>query len=111
MTKDFSNANTGRVYDTIAEATAEPEQTRKPRKEYTDDDRAAFMAAGTTTGRKGCKAVRINMAFPPDLHDYIRIMARVRGQTITEFTNDVIRASMETNAETYEQAKAFRAAF
>jgi len=111
--KDFSTVNTGRVYDAIAEATAEPEQEqqqaeRKPRREYTDAEKAAYMQAGATKGRKGCKMVRINMAFTPEVHAYIKTMARVRGESITDFTNYIFTRSMEDNAEIYEKAKAFR---
>jgi hypothetical protein len=120
--KDFSSVNTGRVYGTIAEATAEPEQqemqeaqeeqrTRKPRKTYTEQEQQEFMAAGATKGRKGCKAIRINMAFTPDVHDYIKTMARVRGESITDFTNYIFGRSMEENREIYERAKAFKESF
>lgn len=117
--KDFSSVNTGRVYGTIAEATAEPEQqeaqeeqrTRKPRKTYTEQEQQEFMAAGATKGRKGCKAIRINMAFTPDVHDYIKTMARVRGESITDFTNYIFARSMEENREIYERAKAFKESF
>ena len=118
MAKDFSKANTDRVYNTIADATAEPEeqqaqevqdtqQGRKPRKTYTDEEKAQFMAEGKTKGRKDCKAIRINMAFAPAVHEYIKTMARVRGESITDFTNYIFTRSMEENAETYQRAKEF----
>ena len=55
--------------------------------------------------------VRVNMAFTPTVHDYIRIMASVRGETITEFTNQVFLKSMAENAELYKQAQEFRKSF
>ena len=116
--KNFLTANTSRVYSAIAEATAEPaqqeeqaQQTRKPRKTYTAQEAQEMQAAGTTRGRKGIKQLRINMAFTPEIHDYIRTMAGVRGETVTEFTNAVFKRSMEENAELYEQAKAFHKKF
>ena len=123
--KDFSNANMDRVYGTIADATAEPEEqqaqevqqeqdtqnTRKPRKTYTDEEKAQFMAEGKTKGRKDCKAIRINMAFAPAVHEYIKTMARVRGESITDFTNKVFEQHMKENAEVYERAKAFKDMF
>ena len=113
--KDFSAANTGRVYDTITEATADPTQqaqeVQHPRKTY-DAQRAQKMRdAGTTQGRKGCRAARINMAFPTEIHDYIRTMARVRGESVTAFTNYVFTQSMKENAELYEKAKTFKESF
>lgn len=117
--KDFSTANTGRVYSTITEATAEPEQqeaqeaqqTRKERKTYTEQEQQEFRAAGATKGRKGCKAIRINMAFSPEVHEYIKTMARVRGESITDFTNYIFTRSMEENAEVYQRAKEFKESF
>lgn len=106
--KDFSTANTGRVYDAIADATAQDEQEiyeRKPRRTYSDAEKKDAMDALNTQGRKGLKAMRINMAFSPELHDYIRIMAGVRGQTITEFVNEILAQSLEQNRDTYERAK------
>lgn len=63
---------------------------------------------GRTQGRKGCKAVRINMAFTPATHLYIKTMARVRGQTISEFTAEVFAQHLKENASVYEMAKTFR---
>lgn len=60
-----------------------------------------YLTDRRTQGRKGIKMPRINMAFTPEVHDYIRTMAQARGQTITQFTEDVFRKSMESNAEAY----------
>lgn len=116
--KDFSQVNTGRAYNQIEEAIAAPAQepqqtqeTQNQRKPYTEKRAQEMRAAGTTQGRKGCKAVRINMAFTPDVHDYIKTMARVRGESVTDFTNYVFRQSMEDNAALYEQAKTFQKTF
>lgn len=113
--KDFTAANTGRVYSVITEATAEPEQqtqeVQKQRKTYDAQEAREMQDAGTTQGRKGCKAIRINMAFTPEVHEYIKTMARVRGESVTDFTNYVFKQSMTDNADLYEQAKAFQKSF
>lgn len=111
--KDFTAANTGRVYNAITEATAEPQaqEVQHPRKVYSEQQAQEMRQAGTTQGRKGCKAIRINMAFSPEIHEYIKVMARVRGESVTDFTNYVFRQSMEENAELYEKAKAFQESF
>ena len=113
--KDFTQANTGRVYNAITEATADPAQqpqeVQHPRKVYSTQQAQEMRQAGTTQGRKGCKAIRINMAFTPEIHEYIQTMARVRGESVTDFTNYVFRQSMEDNAALYEQAKAFQESF
>ena len=110
--KDFSTVKTGGVYDAIAQATAEPapeaipvrERGRKP----TAEEIQLAREQSRTRGRKGVKMLRINMAFTPETHDYIKTMAQISGLTITQFTELVFKRSMEDNAALYEQAKAFR---
>ena len=112
--KDFSAMNAAPVYNTIADATepvqqeSAPVKTRKPVQAYSPEKAAEMAAAGTTRGRKGCALHRINMAFSDEVHEYITIMARVRGETITQFTNYIFKKSIEDNAEVYEKAKAFK---
>ena len=100
--KDFGAINTGRVYGAIEQATSERGQqgTASPQEAAT---RAASLK---TQGRKGCKATRINMAFTPDNHEFIKTMARISGKTMTEFTNFVIAKYREEHPEIFEQAKA-----
>lgn len=113
--KDFTAVNTGRVYNAIETATADPAPApiaRRSRAEApTAQEIRLAREQGKTQGRKGVKAIRINMAFTPEVHDYIKTMARVRGESVTEFTNYVFRQSMEQNADLYEQAQAFRESF
>lgn len=117
--KDFSNLNTGRAFDTIAEAIADPTEDieaaqaalqkpqRKPRRELTEEEKRAFMDAGKTQGRTGCKQIRFNMAFTPAVYDYIKTMSRVRGESVTQFTNYIFSQSMEKNEDVYARAKEF----
>lgn len=118
--KDFGSVNTGRVYQQITDATAEPEQettaaqeaqeeseTQKARKTYTTEETQEAQMQMKTQGRKGIKAQRINMAFAPDTYLYVKVMAAARGQTITDFVNEIVRQSMEANAENFEKAKEF----
>lgn len=112
--KDFSQMNTGKasitggnagkVISAAAQATSEKGQqgTASPQEAA---ERAAQMR---TQGRKGCKAVRINMAFTPDNHEFIKIMASITGHTMTEFTNIVVERYRNEHPELYEQAKAIK---
>lgn len=77
------------------------------RQSYTEEEIAEARAQGKTQGKKGVHARRFNMAFRPEIYDYITIMARVRGQTITQFTEDVFSLSMKENAKLYEEALSF----
>lgn len=100
--KDFAGMNTGRVYTAIETATS-----KKGQQGSASPQEAAERASNLKTqGRKGCKATRINMAFTPENHQFIKTMARISGQTMTEFTNLVIERYRTEHPEIYEQAKA-----
>ena len=115
---DFTNINTGRMYDQLAEATAEPAQDqqeiekalpgRKKRKTYTEEETEALLQTMKTAGHKGLKLPRINVAFAPDVYNYITIMAQVRGQSATQFINHVLRLNMEQHQDIYQKAIEFR---
>ena len=125
--KDFNAISTERVYGSIKEATAAPEQviaetqevqevqeeqrTRKARKTYSEEEAQAFKEEMKTAGRKGAKLPRINLAFTPQNYEFIQIMSRVRGESLTEFVNHVLRKSMEDNADIYQKAKDFKNSF
>ncbi len=100
--KDFAGMNTGRVYGAIEQATSNKGQqgTASPQEAA---ERAAELK---TQGRKGCKAIRINMAFTPDNHEFIKVMAKISGKTMTEFANLCIERYRAEHPEIYEQAKA-----
>lgn len=101
---DFSTINTGRVASQIATAT-----TNKGQQGVASDAEAAERASKLKTqGRKGCKAIRINMAFTPENHEFIKIMASITGQTMTEFANLVIERYRTEHPEIYAQAKAIK---
>lgn len=115
--KDFSEVKTDRVYNTIAEATQDTQETQeaqetiqkpKERRKYTAEERKAFQMERKTAGRRGVKLERINMAFMPDVYQYISIMSRVRGESMTDFVNIALRESMEAYSDLYEKAIAFR---
>lgn len=101
----------------IAEATQEPQEAQekqaKPRKQkerktYTDAEAAEFLQNMKTTGRKGVKLPRINLAFAPDLYEYAQTMARAAGISYTEFVNSVLRQHMNEHADTFKKAIEFR---
>lgn len=80
--------------DLYAQETASPQEIREAQE------------AQRTQGRRGFKALRINMAFTPSNADYIRIMAAIKGMTLTAFVNDVMAREVERNGDTYRAAKA-----
>lgn len=100
--KDFASMNTGRVYEAMEQATNEKgrQGTASP------EEQAARASSLRTQGRKGCKASRINMAYTPENYDFIRVMARIRGTTMTDFANFAIEQYRTEHKEIYDQAKA-----
>lgn len=134
--KDFSAVNVNPVYSAIAEATEqlpgqlainndseiveeqpaavaqevleEQPKQRKARKTYNATEAEELKETLNTTGRKGVKLPRINMAFTPANYEFLKIMAQVRGQTITEFLNDIIKEARTEHADIYEKAIEFR---
>ena len=100
--KDFAGMNTGRVYGAIEQATS-----RKGQQGTASPQEAAERAAQLKTqGRKGCKTIRINMAFTPENHEFIKVMATISGKTMTEFANLIVERYRNEHPEIYEQAKA-----
>lgn len=73
----------------------------------TQEEQEVHSAQNTpsTQGRKGEKLPRINMAFPPQNLEYLRIMAGIRGVSITKYVNSLIERDREQNGEIFEAAK------
>ena len=101
--KDFSGMNTGRVYGSIEQATSEKGQqgTASPQE---IKERRENLA---TQGRKGAKAIRINMAFTPSNHAFVKTMSKATGRTMTEFTNLVLAAYQREHPEIMAEAQHF----
>lgn len=65
------------------------------------NERAAQLR---TQGRKGCKAPRINFAFSTANYDFVRVMARATGKTMTEIANMALDKYRAANGVLYERA-------
>ena len=101
--KDFKDINIDPVEHSISTATSR----RGQQGEVTPQEAAERKSALRTQGRKGCKAVRINMAFTPENHAFVKLMARANGCTMTEFTNRIITNYRKEHPELTRQADAF----
>ncbi len=101
MAKSFDGMKTGRVNNSLAQATSRKGQQGKASPEEAKE-RADQMK---TQGRKGCKAVRINMAFTPDNYEFIRVMSKLRGETQTAFVNYMIERFASEHGAGVEDAK------
>lgn len=88
--------------------TSEEPAARKRHKRYTEQEIEDLMRMMKTSGRKDLRLPRINLAFSPEVYQYVSIMSRVRGETMTSFINAVIKAHKESNKEKFAQAMEFR---
>lgn len=100
---DFSGINTQRRMNVADELQTEISMQGQ-QATASKEEAAARAATGRTQGRKGCKAVRINMAFWTENHNFITYGARACGMTMTEFCNAVIEKYRKEHPDV--QAKA-----
>lgn len=126
--KDFSNLDTSRAMQQLQTALAQDEQVkhdnqdkqenpvtqeskgaRKPRKRYSAEEAAKILESGRNArGLGGVKMPRINLAFSPVNHDFIVTLARMRGETYTDFVNRLVDLYREQFKDQYEAAKKLR---
>ena len=99
--KNFETINTGsRVISALEKSTAQAgRQATAPIQEQEER-----RARGNTQGRKGCKKDRYNLGVTTENRKYIEVMSGLRGQSMSNFINDVIEQHRLDNLETYEQA-------
>ena len=83
---------------------AQGRQGRAEHKTVSEAEKQTRQAEMRTQGKKGAGAQRINMAFTPDNIDFIRIMSRIRGQSMTEFTNYVLEQYRAEHPDVYQRA-------
>ena len=104
--KDFSQIDTGRerVQSELEKATEE----RKPGQQDTagPDEQKERIDNMKTMGRKGCHAPRINLAFSGINYSFVKVMSRIKGQSLTQYVNGVIDAYRAEHPEIYEKALA-----
>lgn len=101
--KDFSGMNTSNLIHSLETSTAKKGQQGSA----SPQEQAERASELRTQGRKGCKAIRINMAFTPENHQFIKVMSKASGKTMTEFTNLVIAAYQREHPEIMELANGF----
>ena len=105
--KDFSSIAQEVTQGNAVFSTVEQSVSRKGQQGKASPQEATERASKLRTqGRKGCKALRINMAFSPDNHEFIRVLARISGKTMTEFTNFIIDAYRKEHSKDYDAARA-----
>ena len=78
-------------------------KNRKMQTPASEEEAKERMALMQTRGRKGVHLPRINMAFTPENHDFIKTMSLITGQTMTEFLNDIIKQYREEYGQDYAE--------
>lgn len=58
-----------------------------------------------TQGRKGMKQARINMAFTQDNLEYLRIMSRIEGVSMTDYVNRLLETDRQERSAILAKAK------
>lgn len=99
--KDFSA-----IGDIVTATIAQSTSRRGQQTAATPEEAAERRENQRTQGRKGCKAIRINMIFTPSNHDFIKKLARHNGQTMTELVNDIIAEYKDTHSGMLDEIQA-----
>ena len=108
MAKSFKEkASRPSVYAAISGAQDEHEVMEALEVQEVQGDFTERQESLRTQGKKGAKAQRFIMAFTPSTLDFIRIMSKINGQTMTQFVNEIIDREREAHSETYQQVKSF----
>lgn len=95
--------NFEKVFNNIETATSRRGQQGQASPQEAQERKEALK----TQGRKGVQATRINMAFTPSNHEFIKIMAKASGRTMTQMVNLIVSAYRSEHPEIMEQAQAF----
>lgn len=106
MAKSFKDkAARPSVYAAISGATQEEQAALYAQQEPDVQEVHERQEALQTQGKRGAKAQRINMAFTPSNMDFIKVMAKLKGQTMTQYVNAILEQERERAGEAYQKAK------
>ena len=115
MKKNFDNVNLSDLVDVVSsvedvvsggdEMEEEERRGKTGQTTASEEEQEERKRNMQTQGRKGCHMTRINMAFTDENHDYIKVMARVSGKSMTEFVNWVLEQYRSEHGELYDEAK------
>lgn len=96
--KSFKDINPAMDFISVQEAHG----TQEARK-VQDAPRRPLSAS--SQGKKGQKLPRINMAFATSNLEYLRLISRIEGISITEYINRLIQADRDKRQGILEEAK------
>ncbi len=96
--KSFKDNNPALAFISTQEAEIEQQE-----QEAQEEQRTPI--AHTTQGKKGQKLPRVNMAFATNNLEYLQLISRIEGVSMTEYVNRLIEADKEARKEIIEEAK------
>ena len=105
--KNFKDNNPALAFINIQEEPEEQQEqnTQEEQKEYKGQREPNTPMAHVTQGKKGQKYPRINMAFTPNNLEYLKLISRIEGVSMTEYVNILIEADKEIKKGVVEEAK------
>ena len=77
------------------------ESTSHKPEALSDSDLLPFVVPNDTQGRKGHKMPRINLAFYPDNHAWLKTRSRQLGLTMTDYVNALVTKSRLDDRDSY----------
>lgn len=100
--KKFEEISTeARLADTISTATAKGGNQGLP----TMEEAKLRNEAKRTKGRKGLSLAKINVAFPDQAYDFVKVVSKSSGLTMNEFIVAIVEKYMSEYPEDYQKAK------
>ena len=85
--------------------THRPHNTQEVQDEKVVDKVKNKRKAPSTQGKKVQKLPRINMAFSEENIEYLRLMSRIRGVSMTQYVNDLLDQDREVNVNIIKKAE------
>jgi len=76
-----------------------------PDAQNAQDAQEVARVGDQTQGRKGKKLPRINMAFTQENLDYLRIISRIEGVSMTDYVNRLLEADKGNKSAVLQKAK------
>ncbi len=99
MKKSFRDINPALQFISNAQEVQEVQDTQEVH------DTQEVQQVQRTQGKKGQKLPRINMAFQPSNLEYLQIISRIAGVSITEYVNRLVVADRNKQSAVVEQAR------
>ena len=93
MKKSFRDINPAMQFISNAQDTQEVHDTQE------------VQEVRRTQGKKGQKLPRINMAFQTANLEYLQLISRIDGKSITEYVNNLVEQDRQRNAARLEEAR------